>query len=77
MPYVIQLTDGSFAPKTRGNPNAENLQSAGVWLSLSAATKQLDPRHYWQRGEEGEGLPGKPKPDNGARVREVKLVFVD
>jgi len=69
MPYVIQLADGSFANKTRGQPSTENLQSAGVWVSKAAAIKQLDPRHYWERGE--------PMPDTGARVREVQLRFVD
>lgn len=77
MPYVIQLADGSFAPKTRGQPNVKNLQSAGVWVSKAAAIKQLDPRHYWQRGNVGEGYPSKPMPDTGARVREVQLMFVD
>jgi hypothetical protein len=77
MPYVIQLADGTFAPKTRGQPNVKNLQSAGVWISKAAAIKQLDPRHYWERGEVSAGCPGKPIPDTGARVREVQLTFVE
>lgn len=77
MPYVIQLADGTFAPKTRGKPYAKNLQTAGVWISKAAAIKQLDPRHYWERGEASIGCPGKPIPNNGARVREVQFMLVD
>ena len=77
MPFVIQHADGSFAPKTRGQPNATHLQSAGLWISKAAAIKQLDPRHYWERGEVSTGCAGKPIPNTGARVREVQLMFVD
>lgn len=69
MPYVIQLADGQFAPKVRGQTPAPTLQTAGIWVSKAAAIKQLDPRFYWHR--EGDA------PDNGARVREVKIVLVD
>jgi hypothetical protein len=79
MPYVIQLADGSFAPKTRGQPNAKTLQNAGLWISKAAAIKQLDPRFWWER-EHGAYPPAgllKAVQDSGARVREVQLVFVD
>lgn len=69
MPYVIQLVDGRFAPKTRGQTPADSLQNAGVWISKAAAIKQLDPRFYWHRDD--------TVPDTGARVREVQLTFVD